>query len=70
MEDKARPLQVKNHPDFWKLLKDIQTERVEAGKEDVQSKIALWKLTKTIANLVRSNKEIHNSLVEVDIKNV
>jgi len=30
-------------------------------------KVALWKLTKTISNMIDSNKTIFDSLVEVEI---
>ena len=70
MEDKVRPLPVKNHPAFWDLLKKLQNDRVDAGKETTQNTIALWKLTKTITNYFLANPNSYQALVEVEIKNV
>lgn len=67
MENKVSPLQFKVHPDFRLLTIAIQDSRVKVGMEDSQHKIALWKITKTISNLVASNPKILNSLVEVKI---
>lgn len=65
MEDKRIPMWV--HPDFKKLLKKVQNERVRNGKETIDGRVALWRLTKTVSNLVNANGEVFNSLVEVDI---
>lgn len=70
MEDKRIPMWV--HQEFKKLLKKVQNERVKRGKETVDGRVSLWRLTKTVSNLVNANKEVFNSLVEVEIngKNV
>ena len=70
MESKVNPQRTKNHPEFVILLKLIQNERIKEGKETSQSKIALWKLTKTIANMINSNPEIFKTLVEVKINDL
>lgn len=67
MENKHSPLQFKVHPDFRLLAIAIQDARIKAGMEDSQHKIALWKITKTVSNLINSNPKILNSLVEVKI---
>ena len=67
METKINPSMARSHPEFQLTLKKIQTARVKAGKEDSQSQIALWKLTKTISNLINANKDVFDSLVEVEI---
>ncbi len=55
------------HADFHKLLLNLQTERITKGKEDVQNKVALWKLTKTISNFFLANEKFYDALVEADI---
>lgn len=67
MEGKINPLQFKVHPKFRLLLITLQDARVKAGMEDSQNKIALWKLTKTISNLIESNEKVFESLVGVEI---
>jgi len=67
MEGKINPVPVKNHPDFWTFLKKLQNDRINANKENSQTKIALWKLTKTINNYFIANEKSYKALVEVDI---
>lgn len=67
MNFNSHPIKRDVHPDFWKLLEEIQLERIKRGKEELKSKIPLWKLTKTITNLIRSNEHILNELIEVKI---
>jgi len=67
MENKVNPLLFKIHPDFRLLLIDIQDTRVKNGKETVKEKVALWKLTKTLTNMIESNKDMFNILTEVEI---
>jgi len=67
MENKINPLPFKIHPRFRELLISLQNARVKEGKEDTQGKVALWKLTKTISNLIETNKHIWDSLVGVEI---
>lgn len=67
---KIRPIQTWIHNDFKRLLIDLQTSRIAAGKESSQTKIPLWRLTKTISNLIYSNEKVYNSLVEVEINGV
>ncbi len=64
---KVNPLKFRIHPDFRDLLIKIQDSRIKSGKETTQEKIALWRLTKTISNMINSNKDMLNKLVEVDI---
>ena len=67
MENKTNPLLFKIHPKFRLTLIHIQDARVKADKETSMDKIALWKLTKTISNMIESNKDVFDSLVEVEI---
>ncbi len=67
MESKTNPLLFKIHPKFRLTLINVQDARVKAGKETTMDKVALWKLTKTISNMIDSNKTIFDSLVEVEI---
>lgn len=67
MENKINPLLFKIHPKFRLTLINVQDARVKAGKENSQDKIALWKLTKTISNMIESNRDVFDSLVEVEI---
>ena len=67
MENKINPLLFKIHPKFRLTLINIQDARVKSGKETSMEKIALWKLTKTISNMIESNKDVFDSLVEVEI---
>jgi hypothetical protein len=67
MENKVNPLLFKIHPDFRLLLIDIQDRRVKNGKETVKEKVPLWKLTKTLTNMIESNKDMFNILTEVEI---
>ncbi len=67
MENKINPLLFKIHPKFRLTLISIQDARVKAGKENTIDKIALWKLTKTISNMIDCNKTMFDSLVEVEI---
>ena len=55
------------HEDFHKFLEKLQNERIKSGKETVVTRISLWRLTKTISNLLNSNPELIKRLVEVDI---
>ena len=68
MSDKINPVPSKIHPEFHNLLISLQTDRISEGKETSQTKISLWKLTKTISNMVNSNPDVYKRLVEVDIK--
>jgi hypothetical protein len=69
--DKVRPMCGKQyHPDFHKLLIKLQEVRIKKGTDSVQDKVALWRLTKTIYNMIDSNKELFDILTEVPIKNV
>ena len=63
------PKKIDVHYTFTELLKEIQTKRIAEGKESAQDKVPLWKLTKTITNMVHSNEEIFKSLCEVEILN-
>ena len=67
MENKINPLLFKIHPKFRLTLINVQDARVKAGKENTMDKVALWKLTKTISNMIESNKDVFKSLVEVEI---
>jgi len=67
MMEKINPVPMKVHPSFKELLFKIQTMRIKKGMEDSKTKISLWRLTKTISNMIESNKEILNSLIEVKI---
>ena len=67
MENKINPLLFKIHPKFRLTLINVQDARVKAGKENTMDKVALWKLTKTISNMIESNKYVFKSLVEVEI---
>lgn len=67
VEGKVNPMQRKVHPDFWELVIRLQDARVKTGKETSQSKVGLWKLTKTISNLINANDKIFQKLVEVPI---
>ena len=58
---------MKVHPDFRDMVAHIQNERIKSGVEDVQNKIPLYKLTKTITNLILSNPKIKDMLVGVKI---
>lgn len=68
MESKINPILTRNHPDFVDFLKRLQNDRVNEGKENTQTQIALWKLTKTITNYFSANEKSYKSLVDVDIK--
>lgn len=67
VENKVNPLLFKIHPKFRLTLINIQDARVKGGKENSMEKIALWKLTKTISNMIESNRDVFDSLVEVEI---
>lgn len=67
MTNKLNPILTRNHPDFPEFLKQLQNDRVNEGKETTQTKIALWKLTKTIMNYFIANEKSYKALVEVDI---
>ena len=56
------------HEDFCKLLIEIQNKRIKNGMEKVQDKIALWRLTKTITNMLKANPELINQLSKVKIE--
>lgn len=62
-----KPVPVKVHLKFKELLENIQNDRIRIGKETSQKKIPLWKLTKTIYNMIETNKGLYESLVRVDI---
>lgn len=55
------------HSDFRDLIIRIQGLRIGREKETWQTKISLWKLTKTVVNLLDANPELIDSLVEVKI---
>lgn len=61
------PISTKVHPKFKMLLENLQNDRIRTGKETSQNKIPLWRLTKTIFNMIDTNKELYKSLVEVEI---
>lgn len=67
MVNKINPITGKHHPTFRELLVRLQTDRINAGKETIQKKVALWKLEKTIFNLIEANPALYKKLVEVDI---
>ena len=70
MTNKMRPIQTWVHEDFKKLLADLQTDRIVKGMETSQTKVPLWRLAKTISNLIYSNKNVYDSLVEVKIDGI
>lgn len=70
MENRINPVLARSHPDFQTLLKQLQNDRILAEKETSQNPIALWKLTKTIANYFLANEKSYKAVVEVDINGV
>ena len=70
MQGKPRPIQGWIHPEFKVLLIKLQTDRIASGNENSQTRVALWRLTKTISNLINSNKQVYDSLVEVKIDGI
>lgn len=67
MSEKIKPVPFQVHPKFRELIFAIQQERINTGKEKIDKKVACWRLTKTIYNMIESNNELFQSLVEVDI---
>ena len=65
MENKKIKFDV--HQDFKLLCCEIQNKRIARGMENSQEKVSLWKLTKTITNMIRSNDELIEALVGVKI---
>ena len=68
MIKKVEPVQLRGHPDFPSFLEKLQTDRILSGKETGKTKIAQWRLTKTIMNFFMANESLYKKLVEVEIK--
>ena len=67
MNFKIKPVLFKVHPDFIDLIHEIQELRIEKGKETRKEKVSLWRITKAIKNMIDTNTNLKEALVEVEI---
>ncbi len=51
---------------FKTLCFNIQNKRIMKGKETIQNKMPLYKITRVITNMINSNPKVFDSLVEVE----
>lgn len=62
----TNPRLVRIDPKFHDVCFDIQNERIIKGIDTSKEKMSITKVTRMIANMIKSNNKIYDALVEVE----